>query len=336
MMAGSVPLPTSPRFARFAWALLAYDVAVVAWGAYVRASGSGAGCGRHWPTCNGEVVPRALPLERLIEFSHRVTSGLAFLFTAVLLAWAFIAFPRGHRVRGGAIASMALMAAEAVIGAGLVLLALVAHDASLRRAVGIGLHLVNTFFLLAATSVTAFWASGGGAPRLRSHGGLVPALGVLLAAMIVVGASGAITALGDTLFPVPSLAAGLAQDFSPSAHAFVRLRAVHPVLAVLLATAVVVVTGFARAVRRTHSVTVLSRIAGTLAVAQVATGLLDMTLRAPIALQLIHVVLADALWIALVLTTAAVLSEGSWGVSSRSEAAGTEKSWVAQNASRLS
>jgi len=308
-MAGSI------RFARFAWGLLAYDVAVVAWGAYVRASGSGAGCGRHWPTCNGEVVPRALPLERLIEFSHRVTSGVAFVLTAVLLVWAFVVFPGGHRVRRGAIASMALMAAEAVIGAGLVLLALVAHDASLRRAVGVGLHLVNTFFLLAATSVTAFWASGGGAPKLRSYGALVPALSVLLAGMIAVGASGAITALGDTLFPVPSLAAGLAQDFSPSAHWFVRLRAVHPMLAVLLATAVVVVTGFARAARRTHGVTVLSRIAGALAVLQVATGLLDMTLRAPIALQLIHVVLADALWIALVLTTAAVLSEApaeSW------------------------
>ena len=315
MMGGSV------RFARFAWALLVYDVAVVAWGAYVRASGSGAGCGRHWPTCNGEVVPRALPLERLIEFSHRVTSGVAFLLTAVLLAWAFVAFPQGHRVRRGAVVSMALMAAEAVIGAGLVLLALVAHDASLRRAVGVGLHLVNTFFLLAATSVTAFWASGGGAPKVRSYGALVPALGALLVGMIAVGASGAITALGDTLFPVPSLAAGLAQDFSPSAHWFVRLRAVHPMLAVLLATATVIITGFARAVRRTHGVTVLSRMAGALAVAQVATGLLDMTLRAPIALQLIHVVLADALWIALVLTTAAVLSEAPsewWRAETRS------------------
>jgi cytochrome c oxidase assembly protein subunit 15 len=297
------------RFALFAWALLAYDVAVVAWGAYVRASGAGAGCGRHWPTCNGDVVPRAPQLATLIEFSHRLTSGVAFLLTGVLLAWAFVAFPPGHRVRGGAIASMALMAAEAVIGAGLVLLALVAHDASVRRAVGVGLHLVNTFFLLAATSLTAFWASGGGAPRLRSYGALVPALGALLAGMIAVGASGAITALGDTLFPVPSLAAGLAQDFSPSAHIFVRLRAVHPVLAVLLATAVVVVTGFARGVRRTRGVTVLSRVTGGLAVAQVAMGLLDMTLRAPVALQLMHVLLADALWIALVLTTGAVLSE---------------------------
>jgi len=259
---------------------------------------------------------------------------------------------------------MALMAAEAVIGAGLVLLALVAHDASVRRAVGVGLHLVNTFFLLAATSLTAFWASGGGAsgpapaggpaPWLRSYGALLPALGVLLGGMVVVGASGAITALGDTLFPVPSLAAGLAQDFSPGAHVFVRLRAVHPVLAVLLATGVVVVTGFARAVRRTHAVTVLSRVTGVLAVAQVAMGLLDMTLRAPVALQLMHVVLADALWIALVLTTGAVLSEApseSWtrGAGARDRARGHEqertqeedgarekKSWIARGVSRFS
>ncbi|HSY25346.1 MAG TPA: COX15/CtaA family protein [Polyangiaceae bacterium] len=353
MIAGSVRFA---RFALFAWALLAYDVAVVAWGAYVRASGAGAGCGRHWPTCNGEVVPRAPQLATLIEFSHRLTSGVAFLLTGVLLAWAFVAFPQGHRVRKGAIASMALMAAEAVIGAGLVLLALVAHDASVRRAVGVGLHLVNTFFLLAATSLTAFWASGGGAsgpppaagpaPRLRSYGALLPALGVLLGGMVVVGASGAITALGDTLFPVPSLAAGLAQDFSPSAHVFVRLRAVHPVLAVLLATGIVVVTAFARAARPTHAVTVLSRVTGVLAVAQVAMGLLDMTLRAPVALQLMHVVLADALWMALVLTTGAVLSEApseSWARGAREReqereqhGAREKKSGIARGVSRFS
>ncbi|MGH7436927.1 MAG: COX15/CtaA family protein, partial [Polyangiaceae bacterium] len=86
-------LSPSPPFARFAWGLLAYDVAVVVWGAFVRATGSGAGCGRHWPTCNGDFVPRAPRLETLIEMSHRASSGLAFLLTAVLLGWALRSYP---------------------------------------------------------------------------------------------------------------------------------------------------------------------------------------------------------------------------------------------------
>jgi heme A synthase len=209
------------------------------------------------------------------------------------------------------------MSAEALIGAGLVLLALVAHDASLRRAVGIGLHLLNTFLLLAATSLTAFWASGGGplalGSRLPSDRAaqlrVGPWLALLLLALLAVGASGALTALGDTLFPSASLSVGMAQDFAPGAHLFVRLRGIHPLLAVMAATAVVIVGSFARLVRPTSAVERASRAATALAVAQVATGLLDLALRAPVALQLIHVVLADALWIAVVLTTAAVLSD---------------------------
>src|SRR5579863_7151033 len=114
-------MPRLAPFARAAWALLAYDIAVVLWGAYVRATGSGAGCGRHWPMCNGEIVPRAPRVETLIELSHRASSGVAFVLTGVLLAWAVRTFPRGHRVRRGAATAMLLMVSEAAVGAGLVL-----------------------------------------------------------------------------------------------------------------------------------------------------------------------------------------------------------------------
>ena len=153
-MQGGVRLSRSTRFAGFAWALLGYDVLVVLWGAFVRATGSGAGCGRHWPMCNGEFVPRAPRLETLIELSHRVSSGAAFAFTAVLLVWALRAYPRGHRIRWGAGAAMLLMVSEAAVGAGLVLFELVAHDASMKRALSVSVHLVNTFLLLAPTPTT--------------------------------------------------------------------------------------------------------------------------------------------------------------------------------------
>jgi heme A synthase len=294
--------------ARFAWALLGYEVLVVAWGAYVRASGSGAGCGRHWPTCNGEIIPRAHRVETLIELSHRLSSGGAMIGTLVLLALAIRAYPRGHRVRRGAWTTALLMMAEALIGAGLVLFELVAHDASMKRALSISLHLVNTFLLLGSTAVTAWWASGGGALRLRGQRSVVLAVGGALGAMVFVGATGAVTALGDTLFPTPSLAAGIAQDFAAGAHLFIRLRAIHPALAIMTAGMVVVVMGLVRSLRPTPATRVFSKVAASLAVAQVAAGIFDVLTRAPIAMQIVHLLLADSVWIALVLTGAAALA----------------------------
>jgi heme A synthase len=296
------------RFAGFAWAVLAYDLAVVAWGAYVRATGSGAGCGRHWPLCNGEIVPQSLRTQTLVELSHRVSSGVALLLSAALLVWAFRAFPRGHLVRKGAAVAMGLMLMEAGIGAALVLFELVAHDASMKRALSVSLHLGNTFLLLAATALTAWWASGGAVPKIRSQRAVVPLLAVPIAAMFFVGASGAVTALGDTLFPPSSLAAGLAQDLAPGAHAFIRLRALHPLLASLTAGLIVIASGLVRSLRPAGPVRVLSRVAAVLAIAQVAAGLLDVATLAPVWLQLVHLVMADAVWVALVLLAAAALA----------------------------
>jgi heme A synthase len=300
-----------PAISRFAWSLLGYDIAVVAWGAYVRATGSGAGCGRHWPLCNGEVVPRAARVETLVELSHRASSGAAIVLTLFLLVWAMRTLPRGHRVRRGAGWTAGFMAAEALIGAGLVLFELVAHDASMKRALSVSLHLCNTFLLLASTALTAWWASGGKPVNLRGQRAVVWALGAPLAGMVLVGASGAITALGDTLFPARSLVAGFAQDFAPGAHLFVRLRTLHPVLAVSTAAAVTVCAGIVRALRPRPSVRRLSYAASALAFAQVGAGLLDVALRAPVWLQLVHLALADVLWVALVLTGAAALAERS-------------------------
>src|SRR5262249_24948503 len=76
--------------ARFAWLLVVYNIAVILWGAYVRATGSGAGCGSHWPLCNGEIVPRAAQAQTLIEFTHRITSGISLLLVAILAVWTWM------------------------------------------------------------------------------------------------------------------------------------------------------------------------------------------------------------------------------------------------------
>lgn len=305
-------LPQMRPFARFAWLVLLYTLAVIAWGAYVRATGSGAGCGRHWPTCNGVVVPRAPSAATLIEFSHRVTSGFALLLVVGLAVWAFRVYPRRHVVRRAAVASVVLMVTEALVGAGLVLLELVAHDASLRRAVALPTHLVNTFFLLAAVALTAWWStvvapgSTGPAVRLRGQGGRGALVAASLAGLLLLGVSGAVTALGDTLFPAASLAEGMRQDVSPTAHFLLRLRIWHPTLALAVGALVAVTAGvvrFTRDDRRSHH---FAAAVVLLFLAQLVAGVTNLLLLVPVWMQLVHLLLADLLWIALVLLAATV------------------------------
>src|SRR6266478_415247 len=162
---------TETRFARYAWSALAFHLGVILWGAFVRASGSGAGCGQHWPLCNGQLFPRTPLTATIIEFSHRLTSGIAVVSVLVLVVWAFREFPRGYGVRGGALLALASTGTECAIGAALVLLRLVGSNESFARGLWLGAHLVNTLFLLAALSMTAWQSSN---PRRRSvlHVGL--------------------------------------------------------------------------------------------------------------------------------------------------------------------
>ncbi|MEO2168940.1 MAG: COX15/CtaA family protein, partial [bacterium] len=219
------------RFARYAWWTLWLTILVILWGTVVRATGSGAGCGSHWPLCNGVVVPLAPAAKTLIEFGHRLTSGVDLLLVVVLVWGARRAWPAGHRVRSAAWASLVLILIEALLGAGLVLLEYVADNAEIARGWWVGAHLLNTYLLLAVLTFTAHFASGGRAFAVR--GSRAAMLAGVLGMMALLGISGALTALGDTLFPVADLAAAKALTFSPDAHIFVRLRVWHPVLAVV-------------------------------------------------------------------------------------------------------
>lgn len=289
------------RFARYAWITLAYNVAVILWGAMVRATGSGAGCGSHWPLCNGEVIPRAPRIETVIELSHRLTSGVALLMVVGLLVWAFRARPKGHAARKAAGLSLFFMLTEAAVGAGLVLFELVADNQSMARAMFMATHLMNTFLLLGAMTLTAHFAGGGAPFRWLGHrgqgllgGGLVlGAAGLLLA-----GVSGAIAALGDTLFPATSLAHALEQDLSPTAHLLIRLRLFHPVIAVVAAA---LAFYLALRVLNSRSRPETDRFAWWtvgLVVLQILAGAVNVLLLAPVWLQIVHLLLADLLWIA--------------------------------------
>jgi heme a synthase len=287
-------------FSRFAWFVLAYNVAVIAWGALVRATGSGAGCGRHWPTCQGDVVPRSPALDTVIEFTHRATSGVAFILVLALAVWALRALPRAHAARTTAGLSLVFVVFEALLGAGLVLFGWVAKDGSVGRAWAMPLHLANTFLLLAALTLTAAWSRREGSVAWRLPRGALPlAIGIALGATILSGVTGAVAALGDTLFPATTFGEGLRQDFEGSASFLLRLRVLHP-FAALFAGVIMVVTAWLATARRDRQVARAAAALVVLVCLQLVAGVVNLLLLAPVWLQVIHLVLADLVWIALV------------------------------------
>ena len=287
------------RFGAYAWWVVAWNVATILWGAFVRATGAGAGCGSHWPLCNGQVVPRAPEVETLIEFSHRATSGVALLLVIGLVVYSRRAGAPGSLVRRAAGASLAFVVIEALIGAGLVLFGWVAQDQSLGRVVAVSLHLVNTLLLLAALTITARAAMFPGGLHLQWSRSSLILWGMGLVGMAVLGATGAITALGDTLSPARSLAGGLAADVSSTANTLIRLRVVHPVLAVLVGGGILALAG--RLGKGGGKPARLATWLRVVIIVQWAAGALNVALLAPVWMQIVHLLLADLAWIVWVL-----------------------------------
>ena len=308
MITAATPAPSAqsaqpPRsLRRFAWGVLAYNVAVIVWGSAVRATGSGAGCGDHWPLCNGTVVQHHPAVATMIEFAHRATSGVDLLCVLALFFWTFAAAPRRHLTRACAVAVLILTLNEALLGALLVLLGHTAHDTSPSRGVYLALHLTNTLLLLAALTLTAhFLGRGADALRgsLRFH---APGLALTgLAATLVVGVTGSLAALGDTLYPAHNLLTAVAQDFSSGSSWLLRIRWFHP--AVSLIAGAFILWLIARSLPIPSARALALAVLALLGL-QYLLGVADLAFLAPTALQMAHLLGADLLWIALVLLAA--------------------------------
>ncbi len=292
---GRVPL------AHFAWFVVAYNVAVIAWGAYVRATGSGAGCGSHWPLCNGAFLPTTPQTQTVVEFTHRVTSGLSLVLVAILLIWCWRRTAKGDRPRYSAVAAAVLLFNEALLGA---LLVLVDHvgglDRSATHALFLCLHFGNTVLLLAALALTAQWLSN----RNGRFGVVVPRLyqtipmGLGLVSVMVIGMTGSLASLGDTLFPADSLRHAVVQDFSSNSHILLRLRVLHPIAAVIGSIYVLwLLQTFWRKQERSPWMPVALT-------AQIALGTMNVILLTPVWLQMAHLLVAEIFWILLVLASA--------------------------------
>jgi cytochrome c oxidase assembly protein subunit 15 len=309
----AIPATHNRQLQRFAWFAVFYNVLVILWGALVRASGSGAGCGNHWPLCNGQVIPVSPGFHTIIEFVHRQMTVGSTLIVVALLVWTFRATAKGHAARWFAIASAVLLLNEALLGALLVKLGYVTGNQSVGRMVLLSIHLSNTLLLVAALTLTArFLATGHrwvGLHRATGFGWAVAGL----AATIAVGVSGSMAALGDTLFPATSLRAAYAQDFAAGSPWLLRLRLVHPVSALVAAVFVIWLVRCSRqaggAIGRTERIarTPFARVVLGLLLLQFALGVADVLLLAPAWMQLIHLLGADLYWVALVLLAADIV-----------------------------
>lgn len=294
-------------FAKYSWVVLVYVLFVVLFGAFVRATGSGAGCGAHWPLCNGDLVPRPQRIETVIELTHRVTSGLTIPLIIGMVIAAWRRFPAGSPVRLTSALTVVFIITESLVGAGLVLFELVAHNDSVARAFWMMAHLINTFLLVAFITLTAWWASTG-APQKSGVSGLTRALLLVGgAAILLLGMSGAVTALGDTLYPSTSVTQGLADDFSPTAHWLIQLRVLHPAIAATIGVFLFLVTGWVRRKYDHPRVVTATNVLFGLYAAQLLLGVINVALLAPVWMQLVHLLAANLVWIAYILLSAILL-----------------------------
>jgi heme a synthase len=297
-----------PRVARFAWATLFCNVAVVLWGAYVRATGSGAGCGNRWPVCGGDILGANARTQTVIEFTHRATSGIVLVMVCALVIWCWRATRKGARARYSALLAAAFLANEALLGAALVLLGHVAQDQSSGRILFLCLHFGNTLLLLAMLALTASWLSKTDrCVKVVRKPGEIVAIGAGLFATMTIGITGAIAALADTLFPATSLPSSLAQDFNPGAPILLHLRLIHPVVAVV-ATAFVLWVIFKVALGPAAPSQAAIAL-GILFFTQIVVGIVNVVVLAPVGMQILHLGIGDLLWITLVLVSADLLFE---------------------------
>ncbi len=278
---------------KFSVFVLAYTLFVILFGAYVRISGSGAGCGEHWPSCEGEVVPGDLMKNhaKAIEFTHRTTSGLSGVFVIILVIGVFRSRTASASAKRMAVASFILIVTEGLLGASLVLFRWVGLDASAGRGIMMPLHLGNTYLLLTSLALTVK-SLAAPAENLKLNPNRAVRVGAIL--LLVTGMFGALAALGDTLFPGT-------RGIVTEGHTYLKLRNIHPFIAVLTAAHILIVSTRQRDLYAPR--VILGRynicdVVAFLTALQAIIGVANIALSAPPVMQILHLLGSDALWIA--------------------------------------
>lgn len=289
------------NYRKMAWFALALNVLVVVGGAIVKSTGSGAGCGEHWPICNGEVIPRPQQIETVIEFTHRMTSGLALLVVAAMVIWARRVAPPGSRVRRAAYWSLGFLVFESLLGALLVLGGWTAMDVSWWRVVLQPVHFINTMILLAFLLLNAWWAGDDTPADWRGQPTGFWWRFVLAGVMVMlINGTGAIISLGDLLIRE------LGQNYDGLVQILYQMRPAHPAIAIGAGLVVIWLT-FDRLMTPWSTPRRWAWICVGLIVAQWAVGLLNVWLNVPLWTSIAHLLLADGIWLALIVWFATAL-----------------------------
>ncbi|MEP6900669.1 MAG: COX15/CtaA family protein [Actinomycetota bacterium] len=297
-------------FAKYAWFTLAFNLIVILWGVFLRASLSGDGCGEHWLTCGGEFIPSAPQLKTSIEFFHRITSSLAGIIVIILLIWAIINWRTKKSNKAVLLlkmstASLAFIVIEGILGGLLVLTGNTAANWTPTRPFWMAAHLVNTFTLIAILSLTAWFAGGGKSFNFNVPRKILILLAVATVGIFVVGMSGSVAALSSMLFPSSTLSEGIAKDFSQTSHIILRLRVFHPILSISVGVFLAFLAGWLKSkAKESASVTRWSNILTIFVLIQFGWGAITLVTLAPIVMQIVHLFLADAVWISFVLLSA--------------------------------
>ena len=297
-------------FARYAWYVLVWNIVVIVWGVFLRASKSGDGCGEHWLTCNGELIPSAPQFKTVIEFSHRMTTVIDGLLMVILLIWAVILWrklggARSRYILYSVIGSVFFVITEAAVGAGLVLTGNTAVAVTDTRPLWAMGHLVNTFILLVFLTITVWLASGERRIQPRPGKKAILLIAAAITALFLVGMSGTLAALSNMLFPSATIAEGIAKDLSAASNVILRLRISHPILSVVTGVYLVFLSGWLKS-RRPASADVRwwSGAVSALVVVQIAFGAATLLTMGPIVMQLGHLFLADMVWISMIMLAA--------------------------------
>lgn len=277
------------------WTIVAYTVLIILWGAWVRLSGSGDGCGDHWPLCNGEMLPTERVTKTWIEYSHRISTALYGIVVLLQIWWTRKHFKPQHPARFWALATLLFTITEALLGRQLVKSGLVNGSTDIFRLLVMPLHLINTSLLLFSGVMTAESIRYGDVERRtisrdEKNRGILYLIG--FSAVLV---TGAIAALGSHLMPSESLLHGLTHDLAADSHPAVKLRILHPLFALAIPIGLLLFAQIAVAHRSTSSQALWYRRFALTTGLAVAIGLATLSLLAPVWLKLTHLLMTNIL-----------------------------------------
>ncbi len=272
----------------YAKAGLLLSIASILAGAFVRATGSGDGCGATWPTCKGKIIPALSDTSELIEFSHRSVSG-------VLLVVTLIIFAKTRKLQKDSLVRMVtnyltfFVIFEALIGAVIVIFEWVGLNSSLPRIIAVPIHLVNTFGLLGSYAILYKILQD----DLQNIKNMFNKNFLLISSLFLLsGATGSITALADVLFPSASFVEGFLADFDRTSEVLTRLRILHPIISSILS---IVLYVYATGIRKKYNVSV--KPLQILILIAVFLGIINVLSNIVLPLSILHLAIADFLWI---------------------------------------